>query len=163
MFICFFFGTCAAGCPRGVPGKQAGSSPFVTPVRRGWGRENCPTVCQPWVVRARRTAPARPHCWGLLKGVPTSGARELKSSGSGFLLDSPLLGAGGRSGRGATRPSLGVGILGHLAAAGGGPALLVWLPLASSLGSSRVVRARLALAIGAGLLEGPRCNRGVGR
>ena len=119
-----------AGCPRGVPGKQAGSSPFVAPVRRGWGRENCPTVCQPWVVRARRTAPARPLS-GLLKGVPTSGARELKSLGNGFV---QCLGLAAETGCGAARPGPGVGILGHLAVARGGPAGLVWSPFCQLLG-----------------------------
>ena len=53
----YFGGTCAAGCPRGVPEKQAGSSPIVTPARRGWGRDSCPRSSQPGLVRARRTPP----------------------------------------------------------------------------------------------------------
>ena len=51
-------------------------------------------VCQPRVVRARRTTLERP-CLGLLEGVtPTGVARELKSSSCG----DPRLEAGGQVG-----------------------------------------------------------------
>ena len=87
-------GTCATGCPVGVPGKQAGSSPIVASARRGWGRDSCPLVCQPRVVRARRTTPER-QCLELLEGVtPRRVARELKSSSCG----DPRLEAGGQVG-----------------------------------------------------------------
>ena len=49
----------------------------------GWGRENRPVVCQPWVVRACRAGPERPLC-GVTRRTPRRGARELKSPGRGL-------------------------------------------------------------------------------
>ena len=124
----------------GHPAKQAGSSPIVTPVRRGWGRENCPTVCQPWVVRARRAAPARPHLWGYSRGSPRGRRGNLSPQ---VVVPSGTMAWGRRPKR----------VRCHTAESRdwhpwaprggrGGPAWLVWLPLASSLWGSREVRAR---------------------
>ena len=74
----------ASGGPCGVPGIQAGSSPFVAQARQGLGGENCPVVSHHGYVRARRTSPA----WPLVSGdrgasretAPTGVERELKST-----------------------------------------------------------------------------------
>ena len=75
----------ASGGPHGVPGMQAGSSPFVAQVRRGLGGENCPMVSHHGYVRARRTSPAWTRSQGVdrvatLETAPTGVERELKST-----------------------------------------------------------------------------------
>ena len=93
-----------APVPLGALGVSQGNrrvgSPFVTPVRRGWGRDSCPVASHHGRCGPAVPPPIGPS--GLLEGVPwrgVAGAEVLRWWGL------PQPEAGGRSGGGAGRPS----------------------------------------------------------